>query len=308
MAKRRRFINPDGSMSRPAGAQVRHPLRDQYHASMLMGWPKFLGLLALGYGLLNGLFATLYVLGGPDALTWDTPNWMVAFDFSIQSFATIGYGVLSPVSRYAHAIVATESFVGISYVALATGLIFARFSRPTSAVVFSRFAVVNASLDGTPALMFRCRNERANEIVQAHAHLVLIRTETMADGRTFRRFHDVALQRQDNPLFVLGWTLIHPIDETSPFHGVTQEQVRAWDAELLVIISGVDGTFSQSIHARGSYVMEEIVFDAVLADVFNVENGELRVDWSFFDQIRHLGPDGQILEPVEADVGTQDPG
>lgn len=288
MTKRRRFINPDGSMSRPPGAQVRHPLRDQYHASMLMSWPRFMVLLALGYLALNGLFASLYMLGGPGALTWDTPSFLVAFDFSIQSFATIGYGVLSPVSRYAHAVVAAESFVGISYVALATGLIFARFSRPTSAVVFSRFAVINDTLDGKPALLFRCRNERANEIVQAHAHVVLIRTETMADGRTFRRFHDVPLKRQDNPLFVLGWTLIHPIDETSPFHGVTQDELRMWDAELLVILSGVDGTFSQNIHARGSYIMEEIVFNAVLADVFNVDNGELRVDWSFFDQIRHL--------------------
>ena len=166
----------------------------------------------------------------------------------------------------ANALATVEALTGWLGFALATGLLFARFSRPTARIVFSRQAVV-APYGDFAALELRIANERANQIVELRAQMVFSRMETHG-GRSGRRFYELALERPGVVFFPLSWTLVHPIDETSPLWGATDPELRAADAEVLVLLSGFDETFAQTVHARTSYKPEEIVWNARFGNVF----------------------------------------
>lgn len=258
-------------------------MRDVYHLFLTVHWSVFLALLAAGYFSINTLFACLYLLAGPEGLP-GVDSFAQAFNFSIQTFATIGYGVLSPVSTFANVLVALESFVGIVFAALATGLVFSRFSQPNARVMFSNKAVINR-IDGTPQLRFRARNQRANQIIGATVKLSLLRRETLADGSSFNRFTDLKVVRSETPLFVLSWVIMHPIDEDSPFYGTTPEELAAWDAELIVTISGLDSTTNQLISARGSYLTTDMVFGHRMDDVFQRGESGPTLQWDRFHKL-----------------------
>ena len=252
-----------------------------------MHWSTFLALLAAGYFSLNTLFAGLYMLAGPEGIP-GVDSFAQAFNFSIQTFATIGYGGLSPVSTYANMLVALESFAGIVSVALATGIIFARFSRPEARVLFSHKAVIN-TIDGHPQLRFRVRNQRANRIIGATVKLVLMRRETLPDGSSFNRFTDLKVARDQTPLFMLSWVIMHPIDMDSPFFGVMPEDLAKWSAEVVVTLTGLDATTNQLISAQGSYMPKDIIFGHRMEDVFQAgEDGEPTLHWQHFHALREL--------------------
>ena len=207
------------------------------------------------------------------------------FFFSVETISTVGYGVMSPRSVPAHLVMTLESFVGIFNLAVATGLLFARISRPTARVMFSLKAVVTPH-EGIPTLMFRAANRRRNRIVEAEVSVTLLHDWVTKEGNAIRRFDTLATLRARTPVFILSWQIMHPIDELSPLLGDTAESLAARNAEILVVVRGIDETFAQTIHARGSYAPDQIVWGAKLADIFTRdEAGMPLIDLTHFHDV-----------------------
>jgi len=262
--------------------------RDLYHYLVIAPWPAVIFWIAAGFAAINAAFAAGYLLIGGVANA-RPGSFSDAFFFSVQTMATIGYGKFAPRTLFAHILVTLETFVGLLGVAMTTGLTFAKFSRPTARVLFSRVAVVRP-WNGIPSLMFRMANQRSNQIVEAHLHVVLARDETTAEGESIRRFHDLELTRRQNAIFALSWTAMHAITERSPLYGASSTSLAAAGAEIVVSLVGTDETFSQTVHARYSYVPDEIVWDARFVDIISqLPDGRRRIDYTRFHDVVPLG-------------------
>jgi inward rectifier potassium channel len=252
--------------------------KDVYHVVLTASWPVFfLGIAGVFFGV-NAIFAGLYLLQ-PHAIVNARPgSFLDAYFFSIQTFGSIGYGVLSPRTTYANFIVSVESFTSLLTAAIATGLLFARFSRPFARVVFSNVAVIGP-LEGVPTLMVRAANQRVNQMLDARATVSLARQVTTREGVTMRRFQELKLVRPRTPLFSLSWTIMHQIDEHSPLHGVTIDTLYDQGMEIIVLLSGTDETLAQVIYARHSYRADDILFGRRFADVLKTgDTGRPEVD------------------------------
>src|SRR5215469_7795690 len=255
---------------------------DIYHSLLTASWGKFFAVLAGAYMLFNVVFALLYLRQDGSIVNAKPHSFADAFFFSVQTMATIGYGDMHPATFYANAVVTVEVLLGMTGFALATGLIFARFSRPTARVMFSDVAVVTR-YDGVPTLMFRAANQRRNRILEASVHVMLVRNETTAEGQVMRRFYDLKVARRHNPTFVLTWTVMHPIDETSPLHGADAATLHEQEAEIVASISGLDESFAQPIHARKSYQPANIRWGWRLTDIIGrTPEGRLTIDYDRF--------------------------
>ncbi len=255
---------------------------DLYHRALTLPWWQFLGLGCAIYLGVNLIFALLY-LGQPGAISGARPrSFLDAFFFSVQTIATIGYGQMSPATVYANVLVTIETMAGLVFLALSTGVVFARISRPTARVVFGRAATV-APYDGVPTLSFRIGNERRSQILEADVTVTLLRHETTREGVQLRRFHDLALARAHTPVFALTFTVMHPIGPDSPLHGATAESLLTEDAELLISVTGLEETTSQTVHARHSYLPDEILFGRRFADIFTTDpDGTRVIDYARF--------------------------
>ena len=265
-------------------------LGDLYHFLLTSSWPRLLALLAAGYGTANAVFAVGYLLE-PDAIESARPgSFADAFFFSVQTMATIGYGRMVPRTLLANVLVTLETLTGLLGLAMVTGLVFAKFSRPTARVLFSRVAVIGRR-DGLRAFMFRMANERGNSIVEAQVHVALARQEVTVEGESVRRFYDLELVRRLNPIFPNTWTVVHPITESSPLHGATPASVETDEARIVVSVIGLDESYSQTVHARHSYAPADIVWNARFADVVVREpEGDVRIDYSRFHDVVPLEP------------------
>jgi inward rectifier potassium channel len=187
---------------------------------------------------------------------------------------------MNPHTMYGHTVASIEILVGIMIFAVVTGLVFARFSRPTARVIFSRNAVID-SFNGQPTLMLRAANQRQNQILEASANVSFFRDETTSEGQPFRRFYDLLLVRSRSPAFALSWTIMHTIDATSPLHGLSQEGLRDCTASFAVTISGLDETIMQAVHARHDYKASDILLGHRFVDLFVTNpDGESLVDLS----------------------------
>jgi inward rectifier potassium channel len=267
-------------------------IRDLYHGVLTIPWWGFF-LLLLGVFLgANAIFAFLYWLD-PAGVAGARPHaFLDDFFFSVETLSTIGYGGMTPTSLYANVVMTAEAFVGLGIVAIATGLIFARVSRPTARVMFSRVAVVT-SFDGHPALMFRAANQRGNQILEAQASISLFSEVVTLEGERMRRFQELELVRSRQPMFTLTWLIIHRIDEASPLHGHTSQSLEAIGAEVVVALNGVDDVFAQRIYARHSYLPDEILWDRQFADVLSTDNqGRRIVNYHKFHDVKPLPDDG----------------
>src|SRR5579883_1835116 len=231
---------------------------DVYHTLLTVSWRGFFALLSAVYVVFNLVFALLFLIEPGGIANARPGSFLDAFFFSVQTMGTIGYGQMYPQTLYANLLVTLEALLSLTGLALATGLIFARFSRPTARVLFSRNALI-ASYDGTPTLMFRAANQRRNLIFEAQVNLALLRNETTAEGVYMRRFHDLHVARRRTPAFSLTWTIMHPLDEKSPLWGATPESLKADQVEVVVTLTGTDETFAQPVYARHSYIADEIV-------------------------------------------------
>ncbi|HEX8987483.1 MAG TPA: ion channel [Rhodocyclaceae bacterium] len=237
---------------------------DPYHLILTLSWPRFFALLTGFFVALNLVFATAYRLvpGSVD----HAASFLDDLFFSIETLATVGYGEMSPGNLPGHVLSSLEILSGLMSLAVVTGLVFARFSKPTSRVLFSNKAVVR-EFDGRRVLMLRLANERHNRMVEPSAHLGMVRLETTADGERYFRLHDLALARERNPVFALTWTLIHPIDASSPLAGWTREALEQAQTRIIVSILGHDETIAAAVHALHEYSAEDLFFDHRFVDI-----------------------------------------
>ncbi len=284
-----RLLNKDGSFNvRRVGIGW---LESQsfYHIALTMSWPRFLWTVAGWYLSLNVLFAFAFWLCGVGALVGASAADMGgvawrAFFFSVETFATIGYGEISPVGVLPHMIMVLESFVALLSQALISGLLFARFSRPTAALAFSHNLLVSPFRGGR-AMMFRIANKRNNQLIDLEARVTCSWVERGAAG-IGRKFQQLTLDRARVLFFPLAWTIVHPITEDSPLFGLTDADLRARNFEFLIVVSGTDETFSQQVHTRTSYRPEEVAWGAKFRNIFNPPDahGHLSVNVGRIDE------------------------
>ncbi|WP_179401072.1 ion channel [Burkholderia guangdongensis] len=258
--------------------------RDLYHRALTVNWPVFFLSLAALFLVTNTLFACLYLLGTAPIANQSPSGFAGAFFFSVETLATVGYGDMHPQTVYAHAIATLEIFIGMSGVALSTGLVFARFSRPRAKILFARSAIVRP-LNGRMTLMVRVANARQNVIAEARAKLRLMRIEGTHEGYTLRKIHDLALVRSEHPIFLLGWNLMHVIDESSPLYGETAESLAVRDAQLLITIEGSDETTAQVMQARHAWMHDDIRWDYRYVDLMHENDGVTCIDYTRFHDV-----------------------
>jgi inward rectifier potassium channel len=266
----------------------RSPWNDLYHGLLVMPWSLFLLGVFISFLFINSFFALLYLLGGDTIANAESGSFFDAFFFSVQTTSTIGYGAMSPQTLYADILVVIESVTGLLLVAMATGLMFARFARPSARVMFSRVAVISPH-NGMPTLMFRAANQRYNQILEAKLWVVMLRTEVTLEGETIRRFYDLPLIRRETPMFALTWTAMHPITESSPLYGKDLQTLEAEEAQIIVILTGLDETFGQTIHARYAYNLQQILWNYRFVDIISKNpEGTRQVDYRHFHAVEAI--------------------
>jgi len=241
---------------------------DAYHFLRTASWTRILILFAAVFVVANLLFGTILWLGHSNVV--NSHGWLDDVWFSVQTLATIGYGYLAPADHFANAIVAIESFFGILYLALITGIFFARFSTPSARVLFSNVAIIT-SFEGQRVLQFRLANERATAIVEATIHVYLTRDETLSTGEIMRRVYDLTMRRSTSPVFALSFLAQHVIDEKSPLHDVTPEQLVSSATNVVVTFTGIDDQLAATVHSRYLYSAADIRFDHKFVDLFRAD-------------------------------------
>jgi inward rectifier potassium channel len=266
-----RLLNRDGSFNVQArGRGLQSFLA--YSNLVSTTWTRFFLFVAVVYLTLNGCFALFYVAAGANGLVntlytgLDTP-FLKAFFFSIHTSATIGYGSTVPVGLRTNILVALESVVSLLGLAVVTGLVFARFSRPVADILFSKNAVMSW-MGNLRSFQFRIVNTRNNQIIDLHARLLVSRFENNTNGVSVRRYYPLRLERESVVFFPLSWTIVHTIDQDSPLFGITEDELCTSGAEFLILLTGMDETFSQVVNARSSYRANEVVWNAKFSDIF----------------------------------------
>ena len=277
----------DTMQVRPLGGGRRAWL-DGYHQLMQLSWPRLSAAFVVSFLIFNVVFAGLYWLDPTGLASPNNPDGIALFwrdfFFSVHTVATIGYGNVYPVSTYANVVVVIEITLGILFFALTTGIVFARFSRPTARMLFSHVAVVRR-VDGRSLLMLRAANQRHNLIYSANVRLAVLEDSELG-GVKIRRFRDLAPVRDSNPAFTLTWTIMHEIDEASPIHAWGQARSAAQDAELVVILSGFDGSSGQTIYGRWAYRASDIIWDARFVDIVGTDpDGTRTIDYARFHDV-----------------------
>jgi len=257
---------------------------DVYHAVLTVPWSVFFLGVAGFFFFINMVFATLYLFD-PHGIAHARPgNFWDAFLFSVQTIGSVNYSVMSPQSIYANVIVVFEAFFGILNLALITGVVFSRFSRPYARVLFSNVAVVTA-FEGVPTLMFRTANQRCNHILDANITVSFVRQTVTREGIAMRRFEELKLVRGRTPLFALSWTIMHRIDETSPLYGLDAGAMTACQGELIALLSGTDESLADMIFARHAYRPDQILWQRRFADILTISpKGQRIVDLTRFHE------------------------
>ena len=257
---------------------------DISHRCMTASWPAFIGGAALVFVGFNAVFALFYWIGTQPISNVPGAAYIDYLYFSIETLSTAGYGDMHPQTHYGHFIATVELFTGIFSMSLMTGLIFARFARPNARLLFADNPVIS-SHDGKPTLMVRFANERHNIIGNATARLWLLRNEVSLEGRSFRRFYELPLVRNEHPALALSWTLYHVLDEQSPLYGLDAGDLDEQEVALVVVVSGYDVVAAQTVHARRSYDHSDIRFGHRYADILDTsDDGRIRIDYGRFHE------------------------
>jgi inward rectifier potassium channel len=293
--KRLKFDGSSGSIlkTRTSG-QRQFLLDDLYHRVLSMPWWRFFASVTAVWIGANFLFACVYA-AVPGCVA-NASTFEELFYFSVQTFATIGYGGMYPETRYGHLVVVVEALIGTLGMALVLGVTFAKFARATARVIFSEKAVVTLR-DGVPYLIFRMANWRGNMVVEGQLRVVMLLKETSREGDVTRVPQEVPLVRDRTALFALTWVPMHRIDPSSPFWGGPEaiERLRAREATLYLAFTGLDETIGQTIHARHGYRLEDIVWNARHADVLTIApDGTRVVDYAQFHDVEVVGEPSDI--------------
>jgi len=262
----------------------RYAIRDLYHTILVQPWSLFFLILIVLYISANCVFATLYTFQPGDIAEEHPGAWSEAFFFSVETMATVGYGVMHPVTLYGHILVIVEILFGVLTVPFATGMMIVKFARPTARVLFSRQAVVTP-YDGAPTLIFRLANIRANQILEARMKVTILRSEQSSEGHSIRRLVELPLVRDTNPMFALSWSVMHRIDEASPLYGMKPADWEREELMILALMTGIDATSSAMVHARYSYGAEDIRMGHMFQDIITIRpDGVARIDYRRFHE------------------------
>jgi inward rectifier potassium channel len=303
---RQRLLNRDGSFNVRRDGMKPLASLSLYHHLLTIPWSKFLALVVVAFLAVNVVFGLAYLACGPEALhgapaaDMGGNEFLRAFFFSVQTFATIGYGHISPAGLAANVLVTVEALTGLLVFALATGLLFARFSRPTAKIVFSERALIAPYQgQGATAFEFRIVNSRSSQLIEVECQLLFTQ---FSDDRTARRFVPLALERQKVTFFPLSWTIVHVIDANSPLFGLSHDELVANNAEFLVLLTGFDETFSQTVHTRSSYKPQEIVWGASFKNIYKPldASGTLRIDVGLLNDYQRVSLPAKAPSPAPA--------
>jgi inward rectifier potassium channel len=273
--------------------------RDPYDVLLRTDWWVGAALLITAFLLVNALFAVAYAYVG--GVYGAQPRSLSdGFFFSVQTLGTLGYGAMYPESLGAHLLVTIEVMLGVFVLALATGVIFSKFSSVRARVRFSKHAVIGP-WNGIPTLMFRLGNERRSRVMNASIRVVMMRSEVTLEGVRFYRMVDLDLERARNPSLARSWTVMHRITESSPLFGATPASLASSEAEFTLTVVGLDETSSQSLHATGRYADGQIVWGARHADILSeLADGRLRIDMNRFHDVVPTVPLATFPYPVGA--------
>jgi inward rectifier potassium channel len=289
-----RKVHQQGSTFYVVGDE-RQILRDAYHTFLNLPWSAALGLIAIAFFVFNLGFALVYVKVG--GIAGADGSFTDALSFSVQTMATIGYGVMHPASNPANGAMIIESMFGIVFTALTTGLVFAKFSRPNVRVRYSTTVVITP-FEGKRTLMFRIGNRRSNVIVEAQLHVVAMLTTTTAEGETFYKAHDLKLVRERQVGMTRGWTVMHVLDETSPLFGLDAAALAAAEVEIYIALTGIDSITMQSVHSMHQYTDANIKIGHRFVDTLKpLADGKFLVDLRNFDAVV---PDAMARDSVRA--------
>jgi inward rectifier potassium channel len=271
-------------------------LRDTYHLILTLSWPGFAGLVFAIYVLINVIFALLYTLHEHAVAEMPAGSFLYAFFFSVETLATVGYGHMYPDSLYGHLISMFEIMVGMFGLAVITGLIFVRFSRPTARLHFSKVAVI-ALFDGVPNLMIRVANLRHQAMVEPEFRIILMRNTTTAEGHEVRRFRSLKLEFDHLIMFPAVLTVRHRIDEESPLFGMAPEDYKQQDIRFLASIVGVDTVIVAPVQGFGDYNYDQIEWNRRFVEIYDQnEEGDWTVDYGRIDETEDAAPIQNLAE------------
>lgn len=252
----KRLLNNDGSFNVERKGNVVH----LYHSLIHMSRWAFLLRVVLFYAAMNAIFACMYVAAGIENIGISHSNLLQdllnAFYFSSQTMTTVGYGKMSPSGNLTSIIASIESLVGLLSFALATGLLYGRFSKPKSSITFSDKAII-APYKDISGMMFRLANKKSSELLELEARVLL----SYVDSDMKRRYFPLELERSTVYFLPMNWTVVHPIVKDSPLYDKTAEDLEKLQAEIIVMVKAFDTTFSGIIHSRTSFASEEIHWD-----------------------------------------------
>jgi len=291
----------------------REIIQDLFHYFMTVGWPQLFATFAGFFLGFDVLFGFIYHLVPGCIANLNPPGFAGAFFFSVETFATVGYGDMHPQTLYGHVVAMIEIFIGLMSLALMTGIMFARFSRPRARFMFSRNAVVRP-IDGKMTLIVRAANQRQNVVQDATAQLRMLRNEITSEGFEIRRVIDVPLLRSQHPVFALGWTIMHVIDETSPLRFETVESLRLTDATFILSLSGTDENTGQVLMARAEYPSDDIRWNSSFQDILgDTADGSLHIDYGKFHDVVPFEPlarspdlEAEVVDMIPVDVAPAD--
>jgi inward rectifier potassium channel len=273
---------------------------DAYHYLLAISWRRLLGVFFLIYSGTNAIFALFYWLGGNDITNARPGSFADAFWFSVQTYATIGYGGMSPATTYAHVLVTLEAFVGMMAMALGTGIVFAKFSRPTARIAFSDKLIVH-SRNGRPVLEFRLANHRRGSLSDATMKFSVVKDETTEEGQQSRRGYPLELERPHMPVLSLAWNLIHALDERSPIHGLGPDSDMSQITGFIAILTAHDDTIAETVHARQFYNREDVHYNVRFVDMIDAQSqpGVITIDHALLHEVRPISL-AAALAPAEA--------
>ncbi len=283
--KNQPLINKNGT---PNVKRVGLPLfngANNYQILITMSWTKFWIMVVSGYLTINIVFAFIYMSFGPGSLDGTSGSdafhrFMDSFFFSAQTISTVGYGHISPRGMASNSVAALESMMGLLAFALATGLLYGRFSRPSARIAFSKNILIAPYLENGRGVMFRLANLRKNILIDLEIEIIFSFNETI-DGKTTRRFYPLEVERRKVSILTLNWTVVHPLDENSPLRDMTKDDIEKTEAGFSILLRAFDDTFSQTVHTRTSYQFEDIVWGAKFKPVFDRdEDGRIILDLS----------------------------
>jgi inward rectifier potassium channel len=292
--QKKRLLNTDGTFNVVRKGVSPFESFNPYNELLATSWNRFFGCVLLWYFSINLFFAGLYLvcgienLRGVDPAEESGPFWE-AFFFSAQTLSTVGYGRVSPSGILVNTIAAFEALVGVTSFALITGLVFGRFSKPVAKLMFSE-KLLQSPYKKETALMFRLTNRMKSQLVNLSAQVSVSLALKGADGHSSRHFFSLSLERESIVFFPTSWTIVHPIDEGSPFYGMSEAEFRASDPELLILIQGYDDSFSANVQVRYSYLENDTIWGAKWRKIIHVsEDGSSQLDMQNFNAYDRIG-------------------